>query len=48
MNELSRKYSKLNGILRGWQLNEINEFANKIGAFVASQAGATPGFPEGF
>ncbi|HVE58878.1 MAG TPA: carbohydrate kinase [Pyrinomonadaceae bacterium] len=36
------------GILHGWELDKINEFANKIGAFVASQRGAMPNFPEGF
>jgi fructokinase len=36
------------GVLRGWDLNEINEFANKIGAFVASNSGAMPNFPEDF
>lgn len=36
------------GLLRGWRLDEINEFANKIGAFVASQTGAMPDFPEEF
>jgi fructokinase len=35
------------GFLRGWNLDEINEFANKVGAFVASQTGAMPPF-EGF
>ncbi len=32
------------GILHGWVLNEINEFASEIGAFVASQTGAMPPF----
>jgi len=32
------------GILREWNLREINDFANKIGAFVASQTGAMPPF----
>lgn len=32
------------GILRGWSLNEINEFANRVGAFVASNTGAMPDF----
>ena len=32
------------GILRGWELDEINEFANKVGAFVASNTGAMPDF----
>jgi fructokinase len=36
------------GILRRWTLNEINEFANKVGAFVASNRGAMPNFPEEF
>ena len=36
------------GILHRWGLNEINEFANKIGAFVASNTGAMPVFPEEF
>ena len=34
------------GLLRGWDLNKTNEFANKIGAFVASQTGAMPDFTE--
>ncbi len=34
------------GLLRGWDLDNINEFANKIGAFVASQTGAMPDFTE--
>jgi fructokinase len=32
------------GILHGWNLAEINEKANRIGAFVASQTGAMPEF----
>jgi fructokinase len=36
------------GILRGWNLDEINVFANKVGAFVASQTGAMPDFPKKF
>lgn len=32
------------GILREWNLTRINDFANKIGAFVASQNGAMPSF----
>lgn len=32
------------GILREWNLREINDFANKTGAFVASQNGAMPPF----
>ena len=34
------------GILRGLPLDEINEFANKVGAFVASNTGAMPSFAE--
>lgn len=36
------------GLLRKWKLDEINDFANKVGAFVASQTGAMPMFPEEF
>ncbi len=36
------------GILRGWELDKINGFANKVGAFVASKTGAMPNFAEGF
>ncbi len=36
------------GILRGWSLVEINEKANRIGAFVASQTGAMPVFSKHF
>ena len=36
------------GFLRGWSLDEINKFANKVGAFVASQTGAMPRFPTKF
>ncbi|MBX7171518.1 MAG: carbohydrate kinase [Pyrinomonadaceae bacterium] len=32
------------GILRNWKLDKINEFANKVGAFVASNTGAMPDF----
>lgn len=32
------------GILRDWNLEQINDFANKTGAFVASQIGAMPSF----
>ena len=32
------------GILRGRELDKINEFANKVGAFVASNTGAMPDF----
>ena len=34
------------GILRGLKLDKINEFANKVGAFVASNTGAMPSFEE--
>lgn len=34
------------GILLGWNLDEINEFANKVGAFIASQTGAMPSFDK--
>jgi len=34
------------GLLRGWILDEINEKANRVGAFVASQTGAMPSFKE--
>ncbi len=34
------------GFLRGWSLNEINEKASRVGAFVASQTGAMPSFKE--
>lgn len=34
------------GILRNWDLNKINEFANKVGAFVATQVGAMPEIPK--
>jgi fructokinase len=36
------------GILRGWSLKKINDFANKVGAFVASNTGAMPDFPKEF
>jgi fructokinase len=36
------------GLLRGWSLDKINEFTNRVGAFVASQTGAMPVFPEDF
>ena len=36
------------GLLRRWDLDKINEFANRVGAFVASQTGAMPDFPEEF
>ena len=34
------------GFLRGWSLDEINEKANRVGAFVASQTGAMADFAE--
>lgn len=34
------------GLLRNWKLDEINEFANKVGAFVASKTGAMPDFQD--
>jgi fructokinase len=34
----------IHGVLRNWDLNKINQFANQTGAFVASQAGAMPDF----
>lgn len=37
----------LHGYLRGMPLAEINEAANRVGAWVASQSGATPSVPEG-
>jgi fructokinase len=36
------------GILRDLRLPEINAFANKVGAFVASNKGAMPSLPEEF
>jgi fructokinase len=36
------------GLLRRWDLFKTNEFANRVGAFVASQSGAMPAFPEEF
>ncbi|MGE9296724.1 MAG: carbohydrate kinase family protein [Puniceicoccales bacterium] len=33
------------GILYGWPLVEVNEFANKVAAYVCSQKGATPRLP---
>lgn len=32
------------GILHGWTLEKINDFANRVGAFVASNTGAMPDF----
>jgi len=34
------------GLLSDWSLDQINEVANEIAAFVCSQAGATPPIPE--
>lgn len=34
------------GVLRNWELEKINEFANQVGAFVASKTGAMPDFSE--
>lgn len=34
------------GILNNWELENINEFANKVGAFVASKSGAMPNFTD--
>ena len=36
-----------NGYLRGTSLTEINETANRVGAWVASQSGATPALKPG-
>lgn len=36
------------GLLRRWELNKINDFANRVGAFVASKEGAMPELPEEF
>jgi fructokinase len=36
------------GLVRSWRMEKINEYANRIGAYVASQTGATPVFPEEF
>lgn len=33
------------GLLKGWPLNQVNEFANKVAAYVCSQKGATPELP---
>lgn len=32
------------GLLRNWKMDKINEFANRVGAFVASKTGAMPDF----
>jgi len=34
------------GFLRGWKLDDINQRANEVAAFVCSQPGATPPLPE--
>lgn len=34
----------IHGLLRNWELYRINEFANRVGAFVASNTGAMPDF----
>lgn len=34
------------GALKGWPLNKMNVFANRVAAFVCSQKGATPTLPE--
>ena len=34
------------GLLRGWSLDKINLFANKVASFVCSQKGATPILPN--
>ena len=34
------------GLLRGWDLDKTNEFANRVGAFVAAQTGAMPDFTK--
>ena len=34
------------GLLRGWSLDKINLFANKVASFVCSQKGATPILPK--
>ena len=34
------------GLLARQDLDAINEFANRLAAYVCSQAGATPGLPE--
>ncbi|MGJ8639231.1 MAG: carbohydrate kinase family protein [Opitutaceae bacterium] len=33
------------GLLKGWSLSEVNQFANKVAAYVCSQEGATPPLP---
>jgi fructokinase len=34
------------GILKGWPLNKVNDFANRVATFVCSQKGATPTLPQ--
>ncbi len=34
------------GMLRDWPLEKINEFANRVGSFVASRSGAMPSFED--
>ena len=34
------------GLLAGWDLDRINDNANRVAAFVCSRAGATPELPE--
>ncbi len=34
------------GLLRNWELDKINGFANQVGAFVASKTGAMPDFQD--
>lgn len=34
------------GLLKGWDLDRINDHANRLAAFVCSQAGATPQLPD--
>jgi fructokinase len=36
------------GLLKGWDLDRINDHANRLAAFVCSQAGAMPSLPESF
>ncbi len=36
----------VHGMLRDWNVDQVNLFANKIGAYVASQKGAMPHLPE--
>jgi fructokinase len=34
------------GLLAGWDLDQVNEQANRVAAYVASRPGATPDLPE--